>query len=137
MTTTTRIWDVDSAEDRPLPYQGNEQAWQFFNTPWQANDDGDLIVPASSFWSMDTYMAFCTTHAYRDCIVREKWWFLYAGGTCPALIVRLMDSRRFYTVCFSLQNNLLKTENLIMASLWKGDADGYRRMCGYRRKVGI
>jgi hypothetical protein len=48
-----------------------------------------------------------------------------------------MDSRRFYAIRFTLQMNLPSDQEYIMASIWKGHEDGYRRMLGYRRKVGI
>ncbi|MFH1008249.1 MAG: sialidase family protein [Candidatus Latescibacterota bacterium] len=127
----------DTAEPRPLAYKGYEAAWQFVNGPWQTNERGELICPASSFWAMDTHRAFQIEHIYRDCEVTGKWQFCYAGGATPELIVRSLDSRRFYAVSFSTQMNLPSTEAFIMASIWKGCDDGYQRMLGYRRKVGI
>ena len=33
--------------------------------------------------------------------------------------------------------NLPSSEEMIMCSIWKGTEDGYQRMLGYRRKVGM
>jgi hypothetical protein len=126
-----------TTERRVLSYKGNEAAWEFFNAPWETNDEGDLICPAESYWSMNTYRAFHTERAYRDCVVTGKWYLLYGGGGNPELIVRALDSRRFYAVRFGFQRNLPSDSNYIMASIWKGSSDGYQRMLGYRRKVGI
>jgi len=120
-----------------LVYTGNEGAWEFFNDPWETNDDGDLISPAESFWSMNTYRAFYTERAYRDCAVTGKWYLLYGGGENPELIVRAMDSRRYYAVRFGFQMNLPSDSEFLMASVWKGRSNGYQTMLGYRRKVGI
>ncbi|MCK5733870.1 MAG: exo-alpha-sialidase [Candidatus Latescibacteria bacterium] len=134
---TDKCGPCDPAERHSLRYKGHEAVWQFVNGPWRTNDEGDVISPASSFWAMDSHSAFQTERMYRDCVVTGKWQFCYAGGACPELIVRSLDSRRFYAVSFSTQTNLPSTDAFIMASIWKGCDDGYQRMLGYRRKVGI
>ena len=106
-----------------LAYKGNEQAWQFVNGVWQTNDEGHMIVPAAHVHSREPYLAFNSQRSYRDCVVTAKFRILYAGGALPELIVRSQDSRRFYAVRVAPQ----------MTSVWKGSADGYRRMLGYRR----
>ncbi len=142
------------AEPHKLALKGNEQAWRFVNTwidgddshfnagnklkgVWTTTEGGDMFNPASSLWSMDTHLAFNTENAYGDCVVTGRWKFQYAGGAIPELIVRALDSRRYYAIRFNTQGNFLSKESFIMASIWKGGADGYTRMLGYRRKAGI
>ena len=122
---------------RGLTYKGNERAWRFLNGPWHTNDGGHMISPATSFWSMDIHLAFQVEQAYRDCTVSTKWQFRYGGGAAPILIVRAQNTRRFYAVRCNLQMNLPSSEQYLMCSIWKGTSDGYQRMLGYRRKVGI
>ncbi|MCH8046369.1 MAG: exo-alpha-sialidase [Planctomycetes bacterium] len=132
----------------------NEKSWRFVNTwvaggnshfnsanqqkaVWTLSPGGDMYTPVSSYWSMDTHLAFNTEHAYRDCVINARWKFNYGGGAAPELIVRALDSRRYYAIRFSTQGNSPSPKSFIMASIWKGGADGYTRMLGYRRKVGI
>jgi hypothetical protein len=82
------------------------------------------------------YLAFWKQRAFRDCVISGKWQYLYAGGASPELIFHSADSRRFYSVNFEMQGGLLGSEAALMASVWKWGSDGYRRMLGYRRKVG-
>lgn len=137
---------------RKLTYKGNEQAWQFVNGPWHTNEDGDMIVPAAHVHTREQYKAFNTEHAYADCVVSGKWQLRYAGGAHPQLIVRALDSWRFYAVRFDFQGEAGVTswwthpavadlpgqwQEHVMASIWKSGPDGYQRMVGYRRKVGL
>ena len=128
---------TDEVQSRALIYRGNEQAWRFINDQWKTNDQGDIICPALSHWSMQTHLAFSLEHAYRDCTVRARWQYLSGGGASPELIVRAQDSRRYYAVRFNLQMNLPSEDLMIMCSIWKSCGDGYARMLGYRRKVGV
>ncbi len=120
-----------------LAYRGAEGSWTFVNGQWESTEAGEMINPAPCYWSIDTYVAFYTQRAYRDCTLRGRWRLLYAGGACPALIVRAMDSRRFYAVRFSAQMNLPSPDHFVMTEIWKGSPDGYWRLQAYRRKVGI
>ena len=120
---------------RALEYQGHEQAWRFFNGTWKSNDQGHLLSPSASFWTDQTHRAYWVQQAYGDCTVIGKWQFLYAGGALPELMVRSIDSRRFYSVRCSIQMNLPSQRHMLMCSIWKGCGDGYARMLGYRRKV--
>ena len=106
------------------PHKGDQGVWQCVNGAWETNDDGHLVCPAESYWSMNTYRAFHIEKAYGDCTVTGKWQFRYGGGACPELIVRAVDSRRFYAVRCTLQMNLPSDSEYIMASIWKGHGDG-------------
>ena len=62
----------------------------------------------------------------------------------PQLIVRALDSRRFYAVLFSLQHDDPRPSMVnvdapwlepITVSIWKSSADGFQRMVAYRRKA--
>ena len=135
---TVAFSDMDAAEQRlALTYKNNESAWQFLNGRWNTNDQRSMVCPATSHWSMDVHLAFQTEQAYGDCTLSGKWQFRYAGGAQPLFIVRAQDTRRFYAVRCNLQMNLPSSEEMIMCSIWKGTEDGYQRMLGYRRKVGI
>ena len=124
-------------EQRELIHKGNEQAWQFVNGPWRTNEAGDLIVPAAHIHTREHHMAFNTERAYGDCVITAKLrWPPASAG--PQLIVRALDSRRFYAVMINAQfSAFLFPDEPLMASIWKGSADGYQRMLGYRRKVGL
>jgi len=137
---------AQSAENelRELSYKGNQQAWQNVGGSWQTNETGDLLVEGRG-------LAVNTEQAYGDCVVSGKWQFRYAGGASPQLIVRSLDSRRFYAVLFNFQcttgvatwwkhpavEGVRGWQGHLMASIWKSSADGYQRMLGYRRKVGL
>jgi hypothetical protein len=122
-----------------LSYKGNESSWEFVNGPWLTNDSGDLKSPADSDWSMDTHMALYTAKTFRNCRLSGKWSFNYAGGALLDLVVRSMDSRRFYAVKYNCMGNfpLPTCDYFISVSIWKGCPDGYRRMLAIRRKVGF
>ena len=122
-----------------MAYKGNEAAWKFVNKPWETNDAGDMIVPGRR--NVGVHLAFNTERTYRDCAVSGKFqmsWIPY-----PQLIVRALDSHRFYAVLFSLQHDDPRPSMVnvdapwlqpIAVSIWKG-AGGYQRMLAYRRKA--
>ena len=124
-------------QPRAVQYKGNEDAWRFINGPWKTNDEGDIISPTLSHWSLVSHLAFNVEHAYGDCELSGQWRLVYAGGATPEFIVRAMDSRRYYAVRFCLQMNLPADTHMLMCSIHKGDSDGYTRMLGYRHKVGV
>ena len=128
-----------SAMINQMQYKGRQEDWQFVNGPWETNEDGDIISPADSFWSMDDHKAFNILNTYGDCEVSAKWQCHYAGGANLELIVRAEDSRRYYSVKFSLQTSfpVAGHDLYIMTGIWKGSSDGYRRMVAYRKKSGF
>ena len=125
-------------ERQKLIYKGNESSWQFVNGQWKTNDEGDMIVPGRSMH----HLAFNTEQAYDDCVISGK--FSLSGVPYIQLIVRSVDSHRFYAAMFSIQHDDPRPSSVdvdapwlqpIMVSIWRGDADGYQRMVGYRRKA--
>lgn len=142
--TTPNMFDGAEVECRALKYKGNEQAWQCVGGSWDTNDAGDMLAEGRG-------LAVNTEQAYDDCVVTGKWQFRYAGGASPQLIIRSLDSRRFYSVLFNFQcsigvatwwkhpsvEGVSGWQGHLMTSIWKGGADGYQRMLGYRRKVGL
>ena len=130
----------ENAEARTIAYKGNEAAWKFVNKPWETNDAGDMIVPGRR--NIGLHLAFNTERAYRDCVVSGK--FQMSWVPFPQLIVRSLDSHRFYAVLFSLQFDypdppMVNVDSPwlcpLMVSIWKSGADGYQRMVTYRRKA--
>lgn len=123
------------AERRALAYKGQEASWQFVNGPWKTNEAGDLICPAESHWSKNTHIAFNTEQAYTDTVLSGKWDGIRGGAE---LIVRALDSRRFYAIHFGTQGGTFPLKDtLLQADIWKGDRDGYRRMLAHRSNIGI
>ena len=128
---------MDEGQAHKLMYKGNEDAWRFINGKWKTNDEGDIISPTLSHWSLVSHLAFNVEHAYGDCELSGQWRLIYAGGGTPEFVVRAMDSRRYYAVRFNLMMNLPADTHMLMCSIWKGCGDGYTRMLGHRRKVGV
>ena len=98
---------MDEGQAHKLMYKGNEDAWRFINGKWKTNDEGDIISPTLSHWSLVSHLAFNVEHAYGDCELSGQWRLIYAGGGTPEFVVRAMDSRRYYAVRFNLMMNLM------------------------------
>ena len=124
-------------ESRKLIYKGDESSWRFVNGHWKTNKQGDMIVPGRYM-----HLAFHAEHAYDDCAISGK--FQLNRIPYIQLIVRSLDSRRFYAVLFSVQHDDPRPSTVdidspwlqpVMVSIWRGDANGYQRMVAYRRKA--
>lgn len=123
--------------DYKLLYKGNEQAWECITGPWETNAHGDMIVP-----DRNMHLAFNKENEYRDFSICGQ--FQLQGIPYLQLIVRAVDSCRYYAVMFSVQHDDPRPESVnveapwlqpVMVSIWKGGGDGYQRMKAYRRKA--